>query len=241
MRGMKGLICETSDLDPEEGIRFRGHSIPECQEKLPRTPCGEQPIPEGLFWLLVTGDLPTEDQVNSATAPRVTPLTFGLGGVFVQRVGPACRFTTPRVQILERRSKDGPSDVAALRRLHHPKHGESIRESLLQRGAQVQVLGVHLRGRHESDSESHPDSGQDLPKHVQRWVERRRGGPLQRLELQFLHDAWLRQHGFRRVDASVPHDSQVNWGRGKGGLMLISATTKVATFQLTRRIWWGLL
>jgi citrate synthase len=29
MRGMKGLIHETSVLDPDEGIRFRGHSIPE--------------------------------------------------------------------------------------------------------------------------------------------------------------------------------------------------------------------
>ncbi|HAB31907.1 MAG TPA: type I citrate synthase, partial [Cryomorphaceae bacterium] len=29
MRGMLALICETSKLDPEEGIRFRGYSIPE--------------------------------------------------------------------------------------------------------------------------------------------------------------------------------------------------------------------
>ena len=36
MRGMPALICETSKLDPEEGIRFRGYSIPELQEKLPK-------------------------------------------------------------------------------------------------------------------------------------------------------------------------------------------------------------
>lgn len=35
MRGMSALITETSVLDPEEGIRFRGLSIPECQEQLP--------------------------------------------------------------------------------------------------------------------------------------------------------------------------------------------------------------
>ena len=29
------MVWETSLLDPEEGIRFRGHSIPELQEKLP--------------------------------------------------------------------------------------------------------------------------------------------------------------------------------------------------------------
>lgn len=27
----QGLLWETSLLDPEEGIRFRGYSIPECQ------------------------------------------------------------------------------------------------------------------------------------------------------------------------------------------------------------------
>lgn len=36
MRGIRGLVTETSVLDPEEGIRFRGYSIPECQKLLPR-------------------------------------------------------------------------------------------------------------------------------------------------------------------------------------------------------------
>lgn len=64
MRGIKGLICETSVLDPDEGIRFRGLSIPECQKALPKAEGGSEPLPEGLFWLLVTGDVPTEAQVQ---------------------------------------------------------------------------------------------------------------------------------------------------------------------------------
>ena len=64
MRGMKGLVTETSVLDPEEGIRFRGLSIPECQKVLPKAPGGEEPLPEGLFWLLMTGDVPTQEQVT---------------------------------------------------------------------------------------------------------------------------------------------------------------------------------
>lgn len=63
MRGIKGLVCETSVLDPEEGIRFRGYSIPECQKLLPKAKGGQEPLPEGLFWLLITGDVPTEAQV----------------------------------------------------------------------------------------------------------------------------------------------------------------------------------
>ncbi|VVD02760.1 unnamed protein product [Leptidea sinapis] len=65
MRGIKGLICETSVLDPDEGIRFRGMSIPECQKALPKAKGGEEPLPEGLFWLLVTGDVPTNAQVEA--------------------------------------------------------------------------------------------------------------------------------------------------------------------------------
>lgn len=64
MRGIKGLVCETSVLDPDEGIRFRGYSIPECQKLLPKAKGGEEPLPEGLFWLLVTGEIPTEAQVS---------------------------------------------------------------------------------------------------------------------------------------------------------------------------------
>merc|ERR1712227_1135434 len=61
---MKGLVTETSVLDADEGIRFRGYTIPECQELLPKAPGGKEPLPDGLFWLLVTGDIPTEEQVR---------------------------------------------------------------------------------------------------------------------------------------------------------------------------------
>ncbi|KAF8796867.1 putative citrate synthase 1 like protein [Argiope bruennichi] len=65
MRGMKCLLTETSELDPEEGIKFRGRTLPECLEQLPRAPGGEEPLPEGIFWLLMTGDIPTYEQAKS--------------------------------------------------------------------------------------------------------------------------------------------------------------------------------
>ena len=48
----------------EEGIRFRGKTIPEIQSQLPKAPGGSEPLPEGLFWLLVTGEVPTHEQVS---------------------------------------------------------------------------------------------------------------------------------------------------------------------------------
>jgi hypothetical protein len=41
------LVWEGSVLDSEEGIRFRGKTIPECQELLPKAPGGKEPLPEG--------------------------------------------------------------------------------------------------------------------------------------------------------------------------------------------------
>ncbi|KAI9593816.1 citrate synthase [Syncephalis fuscata] len=64
MRGIKGLVWEGSVLDAEEGIRFRGMTIPECQKRLPAAVDGGEPLPEGLFWLLVTGEVPTKEQVK---------------------------------------------------------------------------------------------------------------------------------------------------------------------------------
>jgi len=65
MRSVKSMVYETSLLDPEEGIRFRGLSIPEVQKKLPKAAGGAEPLPEGLFYLLVTGEIPTQQHVNA--------------------------------------------------------------------------------------------------------------------------------------------------------------------------------
>lgn len=67
MRGIKALITETSKLDPAEGIRFRGYSIPELQELLPKAPGGNEPLPEGIFYLMLFDELPTAEAVAAVT------------------------------------------------------------------------------------------------------------------------------------------------------------------------------
>src|SRR5450432_3745083 len=68
MRGMTGLVTETSLLDPQEGIRFRGYSIPELQQKLPHASTGGEPLPEGLFYLMLMGEMPEEKDVQELTS-----------------------------------------------------------------------------------------------------------------------------------------------------------------------------
>ncbi|MFH1699265.1 MAG: citrate (Si)-synthase [Candidatus Zixiibacteriota bacterium] len=54
MRGVRGLICDTSLVPPEKGLIIRGIQLKELFDKWP----------EEIFWLLVTGELPTKDEVK---------------------------------------------------------------------------------------------------------------------------------------------------------------------------------
>ena len=64
MRGIKSLISDISYLDPEEGIRFRGLSIAEMIAALPKPPGQKMPYVEGLFYLLLMNEIPTENDVR---------------------------------------------------------------------------------------------------------------------------------------------------------------------------------
>lgn len=64
MRGVKGLVCDTSYLDPYKGIRFRGHTIPEVLALLPREDEESYPFPVGQWYLLMTGEIPTREIVD---------------------------------------------------------------------------------------------------------------------------------------------------------------------------------
>src|SRR5512145_1194687 len=63
MRDLKCLVTDISYLDPNEGIRYRDYTLPELFNKLPKPKGAEMPYVEGVFYLLLTGDLPTEENV----------------------------------------------------------------------------------------------------------------------------------------------------------------------------------
>jgi citrate synthase len=64
MRGVKCLVTDISYLDPFEGIRFRGYTIPEVLAKLPKANGCEVPYVEGFIYLLLTGDIPSQKEVK---------------------------------------------------------------------------------------------------------------------------------------------------------------------------------
>lgn len=66
-RSIKTMVWDTSQLDPVEGIRFRGYSIPELRDLLPKAEGGKEPLPEGLFYLMLVGEIPTKADVDAIT------------------------------------------------------------------------------------------------------------------------------------------------------------------------------
>jgi len=67
-RGIKSLVTDISYLDPMEGIRFRGMTIPETFAALPKVPGSDYPFVEGFWFLLLTGDVPTMEQTLEVVA-----------------------------------------------------------------------------------------------------------------------------------------------------------------------------
>ena len=65
MRGIRSMVTDISYLDPEEGIRFRGKTIPETFAALPKVPGSDYPYVEGFFYFLLTGEVPTEEQTQA--------------------------------------------------------------------------------------------------------------------------------------------------------------------------------
>ena len=55
MRGVMGMICDTSEVPPDKGLIIRGIPVAQLTEKLP----------EEVFYLLVTGELPDEKELKA--------------------------------------------------------------------------------------------------------------------------------------------------------------------------------
>jgi citrate synthase len=67
-RGVRCLVTDTSYLDPNEGIRFRGKTIPETFAALPKYPGCDYASVEAFWWFILTGDVPTQEQAEEVIA-----------------------------------------------------------------------------------------------------------------------------------------------------------------------------
>ncbi|RMZ75762.1 hypothetical protein DV737_g5148, partial [Chaetothyriales sp. CBS 132003] len=93
MRTLKALVWEGSVLDANEGIRFHGKTIADCQKELPKGTSGTEMLPEAMFWLLLTGQVPSTKQVRAlsrelAEKSKLPPHVVTLLRSFDQSVHP---------------------------------------------------------------------------------------------------------------------------------------------------------
>lgn len=72
MKGIPALITDTSKLDANEGIRFRGFTLGELRAKLPRLDPQGEPLPEGLFYLMLLGEIPEDEDVANLSKDWAT-------------------------------------------------------------------------------------------------------------------------------------------------------------------------
>ncbi len=67
-RDIRSLVTDISYLDPQEGIRFRGKTIPETFAALPKAQGSDYPTVESFWHFLLTGDVPSQAEVDEALA-----------------------------------------------------------------------------------------------------------------------------------------------------------------------------
>jgi len=59
IRGVQINVSDISYIDPQEGIRIRGYTIPEILEKLPKAQGSQYPLAGGIFYLLMVDEIPS--------------------------------------------------------------------------------------------------------------------------------------------------------------------------------------
>ncbi len=158
MKGMVGMVTETSKLDPEEGIRFRGYSIPELRTKLPRGPGGEN-LPEGIFYLLLTGDLPTEEtarEVSNQWARRshVPKHVFDMLDMLPRHTHPMTQFS----MAITAMQTESVFASAYRKGMHKKDHWEPMYEDVMNLVARLPRVAAYIyRKNYKDNNHIEPD------------------------------------------------------------------------------------
>ncbi len=159
MRGITGLVTETSLLDANEGIRFRGFSIPELREKLAKAPGGNEPLPEGLFYLMLTGEVPNQENVEhiSSTWARrshVPNHVFDVIEAFPASAHPMTQFTAA-VLALQTESKFAKAYNDGISKKEHWSY---VYEDAMTLIARLPRIAAYIyRRKYKNGDHIHPD------------------------------------------------------------------------------------
>ncbi len=163
-RGVRCLVTDISYLDPNEGIRFRGMTIPETLEALPKVPGSEMPYVEGHIWLLLTGDVPTEKEVKELAKDlqkraKVPSYVWDVLRAMPEDSHPMAMFSTAIVA-MERESVYRQAYDKGLGKMDH---WQPTLEDALNLWARLPHVGAFIyRLKYKDDKQIDPDPKLDL-------------------------------------------------------------------------------
>ncbi len=165
MRGIKSLVTDISYLDPMEGIRYRGYTLPEVFEKLPKPAGAEMPYVEGLWYLLLTGDLPKEEDMdelltdfaNRRTIPRYV---WDVIDSFPSESHPMA-ILSAAVMVLQRESR---FNIEYRKGVSKMDYWDSTYEDATNLLAKMPLIGAYIYNKlyHPETSHRYPDPSLDF-------------------------------------------------------------------------------
>jgi len=159
MRGITGLVTETSLLDSNEGIRFRGFSIPELREQLTKADGGSEPLPEALFYLMLIGEVPSKEDtahISETWARRshVPNHVFDVIEAFPASAHPMTQFTAA-VLALQTESKFAKAYNEGISKKEHWGY---VYEDTMTLIARLPRIAAYIyRRKYKNGEHIHPD------------------------------------------------------------------------------------
>ncbi|HEY5689553.1 MAG TPA: citrate (Si)-synthase [Yeosuana sp.] len=165
MRGIKSLVTDISYLDPFEGIRYRGFTLPEVLAKLPKPDGADMPFVEGLYYLLLTGEIPTKEEVESLVVDfknrRVVPrYVWDVIDAFPSNSHPMA-ILSAAVMSLERESHFSSNYKNGMNKMDYWSTTYEDATNLL---AKIPLIGAYIYNKlyHPENGHRYPDPSLDL-------------------------------------------------------------------------------
>jgi citrate synthase len=163
-RGVRCLVTDTSYLDPMEGIRFRGKTIPETFAALPKYPGSEYPSVESFWYFILTGDVPTAEQAEEViadfkTRAAVPQYVIDLLRTMPRDSHPMTMFSAA-ILAMQRESIFAKKYIEGMSKMDYWDPTYEDAANLL---AKLPRIGAYIyRMKFRGDTHPHPDSSLDL-------------------------------------------------------------------------------
>jgi citrate synthase len=153
MRGVRGLICDTSEVPPETGLQIRGIACKDLTEKLP----------EEILWLLLVGEYPDAAslktlQADLAKRTKIPDYVWKVLEAMPKDSHPMCMFDTG-ILVMEKESEFRKAYDAGVKKT---EYWESTLEDLLNIIAKLPGLAAGVyRMRFDKGPRIDPDPNLD--------------------------------------------------------------------------------